>query len=83
MLDARQNVRELTVDEYTRDLLEYFRTPYREVERIQEAVQEKRELSAKGRLSAELRIGDVVLVKREVDEKGLGPVRFQPKVYVS
>jgi hypothetical protein len=45
------------------------------------SLQEKRELTAKGRITAELRVGDVVLVKKEADEKAAGPVRFQAKTY--
>ena len=81
MLDARHNVREITVDEYSRSLIEHFRTTYAEVERVQEAMVESRDKNLKGRLSAELRVGDVVLVKRVRDERQPGPVRFHDKTY--
>jgi hypothetical protein len=81
MLNARQNVRELTVDEYSKEILEYFRATYREVERVQESLQEKRELTVKGQLSAELKVGDVVLVRKGADEKAAGPARFQAKTF--
>jgi hypothetical protein len=74
-------VREITVDEYSRSLIEHFRTTYAEVERVQEAMVESRDKNLKGRLSAELRVGDVVLVKRVRDERQPGPVRFHDKTY--
>jgi hypothetical protein len=81
MLDARHNIREITVDEYSKNLIEHFRTTYAEVERVQEALVESRDKNLKGRLSAELQVGDVVLVKRVRDERQPGPVRFHDKTY--
>ena len=42
---------------------------------------ENRDKALKGRLSAELHLGDVVLVKRVRDERQPGPVRFHDKTY--
>ena len=81
MLDARHNVREITVDEYSKNLLEHFRSTQAEIERVQEAMVENRDKALKGRLSAELHLGDVVLVKRVRDERQPGPVRFHDKTY--
>ena len=80
MLSARQNVREITVDEYSKNLIEHFRTTYTEVERVQEEMVESGDGNLKGRLSA-VHVGDVVLVKRVRDEKQPGPVRFHGKTY--
>ena len=81
MLSTRQNVREITVDEYSKNLIEHFRTTYAEVERVQEAMVESRDKNLKGRLTAEIHVGDAVLVKRVRNEKQPGPVRFHDKTH--
>ena len=74
-------MRETTVDEYCKSRFGHFLSTFAEVERVQEAMVESRDKNLKGRLSVELQVGDVVLVKRVCDERQPGPVRFHGKTY--
>ena len=61
-LDARSQVEFVTMDEYASRLRAYFTETYESVKRIQQAAIDEAEHEAGGHLSAELQVGDVVLV---------------------
>jgi len=69
------------VTQYVQDLVRYMQETYRSVQRLQVAAQQKAEGTHSGRASAELEIGDSVLVKREPSAARGGPLRFQPRTY--
>ena len=80
-LGLRGEAQHVTVDDYAAGLREYFREAWRTVERAQLAAVEAREETLAGHLSAELHVGDTVLVKREPVHTREGPTRFQARVY--
>ena len=80
-LDVGQPVAHVTVGEYTDRLGRYFKESYAEVQRIQRELVEKKEEDVTGYLSAELQVGDVVLVRRDALSTRTGPLRFQPRTY--
>ena len=69
------------VDEYVRRLQQYMEETYRSVRRTKEESVERHEGTLEGRMSAELLVGDAVLVRRDPTEKRAGPERFQSRVY--
>ena len=81
-LDMSSTVQDITVDEYSQLLTSYFKSAYREIERIQEGTVEKRQAQIGGALSSELHVGDIVMVKRPPDDDRLGgPKRFRAKTF--
>ena len=71
----------LDVSEYIGCLRQYFQETYAEIQVIQRERAEAQEPRGEGRVSAELKKGDVVLVKREPTVARAGPLRFQERVY--
>ena len=69
------------VDSYVGDLIKYLREVHFSVQRIALAAVEKEKQSLGGSISAELNVGDPVLVRREYTNKREGPSRFQERVY--
>ena len=51
------------------------------MQRTQREIVERREEDLAGYLSAELEVGDVVLVRRDALSTRTGPLRFQPRTY--
>ena len=80
-LIAGHAVEPISTDEYVERLSRYFKETYAPVERVQREHSESLEPSGDGRLAAELKRGDVVLVKREPTVGRSGPLRFQSRVY--
>ena len=80
-LDMASSVQAISVDEYSISLVKCFQEMYADIQRAQEREVEKRENTLKGHISAELQVGDVVLVKRTPDSKSEVPRRFQSKTY--
>ena len=70
------------VSEYVEDLLGYLRETYQSVVRHQRDLREEDEAEARsaGSLSAELHVGDLVMVKLPPTVSRKGPNRFQPRV---
>jgi hypothetical protein len=75
-LVASHPVEPISTDEYVAKLGRYFKETYAEVERVQREQAEPLESSGDGRIAAELKKGDIVLVKREPRLAGLGRCVF-------
>jgi hypothetical protein len=74
-------VQYLEIHEYVGRLQQYFQETYAESQVIQRERAEAQEPRGEGRVSAELKKGDIVLVKREPTVARAGPLRFQERVY--
>ena len=74
-------VQYLDVNEYVGRLQQYFQETYAEIQAIQCERAGAPEPRGEGRVSAELKKGDIVLVKREPTVARAGPLRFQERVY--
>jgi hypothetical protein len=74
-------VEERTVDAYVKDLLEHLQEVHASVQRTTLETIQRDEASMAGHLSAELEVGDPVLVRREATAERAGPTRFQSRVY--
>ena len=69
------------VDEYVRRLSQYMEETYRSVRRTKEESLERQEGILEGRQSAEILVGDAVLVRIGPTEKRGGLEGFQARVY--
>ena len=69
------------VDDYVKDLVEHLKGVHQSVKRVKLESIEREEKKLEGRLSAELQVGDPVLVRREPTVERAGPTRFQERVY--
>ena len=69
------------VDDYVKDLVEHLKGVHQSVQRVKLESLEREEKKLEGRLSAELQVGDAVLVRREPTVERKGPTRFQERVY--
>ena len=74
-------------DEYVKDLMEHLKEVHSSVQRVALQTIATNEETLGGRISAELRVGDTVLVRRgsygdrgSERSKREGPTRFQPRV---
>ena len=79
-------VEEKTVDAYVKDLIESLREVHTSVNRTTLEAIERDASTMSGRISAELMVGDTVLVRRPATVERKGPTRFQersyPEIYV-
>ena len=69
-----------SVDTYVKDLAEHLKSVHQSVQRVKLAAIEREGKRLEGRLSAELQVGDPVLVRREPTVERAGPTRFQQRV---
>ena len=69
------------IDEYVRDLMTHLKDVHQTVQHVKMESLAKEEGRQDGRLSAELFVGDAVLVRREPTAVRAGPTRFQERVY--
>ena len=74
-------VQKQTTDGYVENLLNHLRDVHTSVQRHTLAAIERDEASLGGRISAEINVGDTVLVRREATVERKGPTRFQSRVY--
>ena len=81
LFEPGQAVQEISVNDYSKRLLEYFRFAHADVQRAQLAAVESAEGESVGRLNAELNVGDLVVVRREPTASRTGPLRFQQRAY--
>ena len=79
MVTSEIPVQTVTVSEYSDSLQEYFRECYTDIQRIQREVLEDRAEEAPGRMSAQLEVGDTVVVKRIGENRRDVPSRFLPR----
>ena len=70
-----------TVNSYVTDLMTHLREVHATVQRVALEEIEKTETTLGGHISAELEVGDPVLVRREATVRREGPTRFQSRVY--
>ena len=70
-----------TVNSYVNDLMTHLREVHATVQRVALEEIEKTETTLGGHISAELEVGDPVLVRREATVRREGPTRFQSRVY--
>ena len=79
-LVAKFPVQEVSVDEYAAGLVEHLREAYQRVQALMQDVANAHEEAAPGKLSRELKIGDLVLRRRNAkqvtDVAGASPARF-------
>ena len=80
-LDPSQTVENISVGEYVERLGKYFTESYADILRLQPEYAEANQEEAPGNLSAELQLGELVLVRREPTVRREGPLRFQSRVY--
>ena len=74
-------VEEKTVDAYVKDLIESLREVHTTVNRTTLEAIERDASTMSGRISAELMVGDTVLVRRPATVERKGPTRFQERAY--
>ena len=70
-----------TVDKYVADLVEHLKEVHASVQRVALQSVEREEESLGGKLSAELEVGDPVLLRRPKTVEREGPTRFQERTY--
>ena len=78
-LKAQLPVGGIGVDDYVRGLVECLQETYTSVQEAQKEIQERREKQAPGRMSAQLRIGDIVLLRNRDHEMPRGEHRWNQK----
>ena len=80
-LIAQLPVEEISVDDYVARLGKHFQDMYADLRHKYEALEEDRAGRGAGRQSAQLSVGDLVLLKRNPSTRREGPLRFQGRVY--
>ena len=80
-LIAEVPVTEMSVDTYVEKLREHFSQVYRDMTQKFKEHEEDRVGRGGGSLSAQLRIGDLVLLRRDPSVRREGALRFQERVY--
>ena len=78
-LDPGKPVIAQDVGTYVTKLEEFYKDAYTEIQRLLLETAENNE--GDGNTSAELFVGDLVLLKKEPTNKREGPLRFQPRTY--
>ena len=73
------NIEFMGVDEYVERLVKYLKKTYDQVHQIQKELAEHQGEDPKGRISAELEVGDLVKLKQPPTRPRTGPYRFEPR----